>query len=469
MSLVDAIPQTIKEMGRIKAGGRAARGAYGQSLADIGQMVATIPGQIRNQEQQAQTSQLRDLQIKAATTNLEHAGREEAARRARNNAMSRAVNADGTFNVTQIEADLAGTEAAADLPEILTSLNKLTDSANDLRKGAIDADTAAKDHMGALFAAAQAAKDPGDRAGILTQGIAHAQAIGVMTEDEAQRATEALLDEQGQPNADQIDKMIQEGLRQSTEQRTLQSQEATRTAQQNADKALQGEREAKTKAEQHQASLENYSAQLGRATTMEQYQRIYQGIAPEFKDYFDPPESFNPKTSPQRALEASMDAKDILTTTETRRAHGAEEADRAADNARAAGIQRGAVTTAQKAEAERWKQKQLEELEKEFAAGQPTYSQDSAGKDYGTPIPAKDRQGLDIKAMTPTELQRRKDEIQKSYLAQIGQPVAKGSTPAASTTGKIIVTKPGTTEQYAFPSQEKADAALAKWNATLKK
>lgn len=312
MSLVDAIPQTIKEIGRLRGQGQLARGAYGQSLADIGQMVAGIPEQMRQRKLEEQQAQIRAQQMEAGALELAEKKRAAAADEALSNAMAQALAPDGTIDPQKLTQHIAGTPAAAKLPEILQHLTAMQKATVDLdvSRGALD--ESQRDEMGALAAAAEAAgDDPDTQAGVLLTGIASRVKRNRMTQDEARPIIANLMgdvDGEGpaQPDPEKVTSTIARMKAASKEQRQLQMTEAQKDAA--AENALAARDERKLRALGTQ--VQNFSRQLSNTTTKEQYARVYQGVPKDARPYFDSPEEWTP--------ESATRAADVLLTPDQR-------------------------------------------------------------------------------------------------------------------------------------------------------
>lgn len=498
MSLVDAIPATIKEMGRIRAGKARNKAGWGQSLASIGQMVSTIPAQMQQQtalegqqRRGAQQEQLNAMEIADKQ-------REQAADSAINNAMSSALSADGSLDVGKLQAALAGTPAASRLPQILTAVNAMNKTTLDLQKSGLDVAEAEADHMGALAAAALAAPDADGRASIITAGIAQGQRAGLIDPAHARASVSRMLGDDGLPDPAKVDAVLQELQAHSSKQRTLKSNEAENAAQTAAAKALTADRETDTQIAKDKAALENFSAQLGRATTKEQYARIFAGVPANLKDRFDAPEAFDQKTTPRRSLEASMTAAEL----ERKRADDLINADRDTDNAevhrhnleteatarvtanrpREGSAQTGEFSTDAKRGYDAWVENYktrypTETLQTVTKYGQETTEKRPVAGVKPPPSMAK------WQAMTPAEreavlanpnarisdaeLAARQASKPAAATADAAPPAVKAA--AASAAGMIIVTKPGTRQKFAFKTQADADATLEDWANEQKK
>ncbi len=330
MGLVDAIPQTIKEIGRARAQGRAASGAYGVALGDIGQMVSTIPAQIQAKKIQDQQMQIRQQQMEAGALELADKKRAAAADAALGNAFSTALNPDGSVNIPQLTQHLAGTPAASSIPKIVEQLNRMQESGINLQESGAKlatarntADESDRDELGALAAAASAAPDADTQAGIILTGIASRVKRGRMTQEDATPIIAGMMadvDGQGpsQPDPEKVASTLKQLTQASKEQRTLAASDAQKEAAAESARALAAERTANTDAKALQTKLQNISSQLANTTTKEQYTRVYQGIPADVKAYFDSPDEWT-KDSPARA-------SDVLLTPEQREMKRSREA-----------------------------------------------------------------------------------------------------------------------------------------------
>lgn len=286
MSLVDAIPASIKEIGRIEAAGKAAGGRYGQSIADIGQMVGQIPEQMRVNRSRAMQEQLQTL-------HLAQAKREEAADLAIQNATTAALLPDGTVDPAKLAQHLAGTPAASKLPAIMDSFNKITENKLRLQQQIINTQEAEDDAIGSIVHAADQAEHPEDKAALMATGFASGRQTGTIRKERANQLLAEILKDDGTPDPEKVGPAIKRHLAGSKEQRTLAMTEAQKESAAESAKALKEQREATTA----QHALQNYANQLTSTTTRDRYARIYQGIPAEMRGYFDAPEEWTPDSS----------------------------------------------------------------------------------------------------------------------------------------------------------------------------
>lgn len=307
MSLVDAIPQTIKEIGRINAQGRAASGAYGTALADIGSMVATIPAQIQAKKIQDQQMQIRQQELETGALTLQQKKRDMAASQALDSAMAQALAPDGTIDPQKLTQHLAGTPAASKIPDILQHLTAMQKSTVDLKQATLNVDESERDEMGSLAAAAEAAGDDADtQAGVLLTGIASRVKRGRMTQEDATPIISGLMADVGgegpsQPDPEKVKATIARMKTASKEQRTLAATDAQKRAAAESAEALAEDRKAQTE----QRKVVNYARQLAGAENKAIYTRIYQGVPPALREYFDAPEAWTPESS-QHAADVTM-------------------------------------------------------------------------------------------------------------------------------------------------------------------
>lgn len=301
MSLVDAIPQTIKQIGAAEARGKAATGAiYGQTLADIGQMIGQIPARNRQRRSQA-------LQDQAQQMRMQQAQREQAADLAIQNATSAALNpADGSIDPQKLAAALAGTPGAVKLPEIMEGFNRMQASALNLKSAAINAQEAEDDALGSLAYSASQLENPEDQAALLATGLASAQKAGTIDGQKGKTLLGSLLDDQGAPDPTKVKTAIASLLSKSNKQRTMKATDAQRKAAEASADALADDRKARTSALELSGKLQNFSSQLASAKTQARYAQVYNGVPPEIRGYFDAPEEWTAESG-QRAIEATMD------------------------------------------------------------------------------------------------------------------------------------------------------------------
>ncbi len=298
MSLIDAIPQTIKQIGAAKARGAAGTGqAWGQSIADIGQAISAIPEQRRRERSLAMAEQINEMR-------LNQAKREEAASVAIQNATAAALNPDGTVDAAKLTQHLAGTPAASQLPVILDQFNKLAQSKYDLQGKAVDAAAAEADALGALAHAAAQAEHPEDQAGLLATGIASGIKTGTIKAETGNKLLSDVLGDDGSPNPEKVSEAIKRLQAGSKEQRTLAATDAQRAAATESANALAAERKGKTERDAFNARLTNISRQLAGTNNKAQYARVYAGVPDELKNYFDAPEDWT--------ADSATNASDVL-------------------------------------------------------------------------------------------------------------------------------------------------------------
>lgn len=331
---MDAIPQSIREIGRLRAGGHAAKGAYGVALSDIGTLAASIPAQMQQQQQLEAQTQVRQQQMEMGALELADKKRAMAADEALSQAMAQALSADGMIDPQKLTQHLAGTPAASKLPEILQRLNQFQKSSIDLRVSQSAADEADRDEMGSLAAAADAAgEDPETQAGVILTGIASRVKRSKMTAEEANPIIAGLLGDDGSPDPAKVKSTLAKMKAASKEQRQLSATDAAREAQTEDAISRRADRTEVTAQRKLVDGLTNYSRQLGATTDQARYARVYQGIPETLKGYFDPPDAWSP--------ESARHASEVLLSPDQRadNARQAETArqtaaDRTADNAR---------------------------------------------------------------------------------------------------------------------------------------
>jgi len=305
VSLVDAIPLSIKQIGAARARGAASNSLYGQSLADIGQMIGQIPERERARRSMA-------IREQADQMRLAQAQREQAADLAIQNATSSAINPlDGTIDQAKFTQALAGTPAASQLPEILSGFNRLNASALRLKTAAISAQEAEDDALGAMAYAASQASDPEDQAAILTAGLSSAQKQNLLAPDKAKTLLSSILNDQGTPDPTNVRKVIGTLVSQSNQQRQMAATDAQKRASQMSADALADERDERRTGAAESRLRFNYASQLAATNSREEYARRFAGIDQAHRGYFDDPADWTPKSA-QRAIEAIMDPAERL-------------------------------------------------------------------------------------------------------------------------------------------------------------
>lgn len=324
MSLVDAIPRTIQQIGSARGRGAAAgKAVWGQTIGDLGKLAANIPNAMRQERMDARQDKLDALRTEEATIRMDAARRDAAADTALQNAMSVAVAADGTIDQGKLSAALAGSPAASKLPDILTRLQQMQTSAMNLRTATINADEAERDSLGALAHAASVVEDANDRAGILVSGLASGMKLGTVRGARGQELTRQILDDNGQPDPAKIDALIKQLTEGSKEQRQLASTEAQREAAAESAAALKAQREEAAQ----KTRIENAARQLGGANSRQMYERIYRGLSKEVQTAFDAPEVWD-EGSAKRAGDKLLTPDQIADNKRADEAAAALERDR---------------------------------------------------------------------------------------------------------------------------------------------
>lgn len=328
MSLVDAIPASIRAVGAAKSNRAAAGGAYGQLLGQLGRAVAQIPALNRQRQSDAMRTEILAMQ-------QDRARRETAAEEAINRAMSAAIDpATGSVDRTKLAQNLADTPAAAKLPSILQQFDAMDQTALRLQGAKIDLSEAEDDVLGSIAHAASQLDTPDDRAGILAAGVAAALNQGTLRKESANAALAAVLGADGNPDPARVDEAVKAFTAKSGKQRQLQASDAQKKAAQEAQTALSEEREAKTVETKRQTALKNFSSQLSRTgTNRDLYGRIYANIPAEYRDYFDSPDEWS-EESAQHAIEALMTPADRIRVQAEERQRRAAEAQAERDRRR---------------------------------------------------------------------------------------------------------------------------------------
>lgn len=313
MSLVEGIPQTIKEIGSARAGKAAARGNYGPTLARIGQGIADLPNELQQNRAADQREQLGNLQ-------LADAQRKQAASQALDQAMTSALKPDGTFDSSLLAQHLAGTPAAGQYPEIQEHLNAWQESELRLKKANEDAKGAEADAMGRLAKGASAAGDPHDQAGVLLAGLASRVKQGLMRQEDATDVISNFMGDDNQPDPEKVKATIERMLQESGEQRELgvkeshakyETENAASLAEDRQSSIVKRQADAATatqKANEETAAktLTNTAKMLASATTKDRYAQIYRGVPENLKDYFHAPDEWDKDLSPKVARLAAM-------------------------------------------------------------------------------------------------------------------------------------------------------------------
>lgn len=452
MSLVSAIPQTIKQIGRTEASGQAARGQWGQSIASIGQMVGQMPQRAADRRLQSQREEANNLNLSASRRNA-------AADEAMQNAMQQAVQPDGSIDQAKLTALLAGTPAASKLPQILAGLNQLQQTTLQLRTAKITAQDAEDDAIGKIAHSARVVDDPETQAGLLLTGIAAGVKGGVIQADRGKTLIAELLGEDGtSPDPAKVTATLDRLTAGSNEQRRLSVSDAQKKAATENALALADYRQATTEARKTQSGLANFGSQLGRATTAERYARIYAGVPAQLRGYFDAPEDFDPEVSPERARSVLMTPAQQETERHNRSLESAAAAVRA-------------ETT-----------RHNREMEKKGAGGKsaddPTYDRDFAeyklwldqwAEVQKRKIPPVDEQGYPLQDMSGREVAPEYDapppfdewrRLDKGKRVGVGQVGDVDLAPASSAKKPTAVTPPATGGKTITTSELKAAAKV---------
>lgn len=489
MSLVSEIPTTIKEIGYAGASRALANANYGPTLASIGQGVAAIPGQMRQQQADQQRLQMGALELSKAQ-------REDAASKALNGAISNAIGPDGTPDRAKLGTLIKGTGAESAYLILMKELDALDESSARLREAKQKADDADADGMGRLAAAASKATDPHDQAAILAVGIGSRVKQGLMDQGTAHGILQNILGDDGQPEEGRVKGVIDQMIQASNEQRKLKTteQQSQATIEERNATAAQKSAAAQTEAAQaverqqtadtarRKDALTNYGRQLANARSKDAYTRAYNGVPPEYQNQFDAPDDWDAERSPEVARQATMTSVEIGTLGD-KRADNARQAARDAetikhDRALEAAAQlratrpvgSGADTSVYSTENVRGYNEFQQNWKAHYPKTTGQYDQKTGEPLAPAPPPPSiekwsvmtPKERLDVMSnpdarITDAEMQRRQG---------VGSAtVAPSSASAAPSSAGVIVTKPGTTQRYKFPTQAAADKALKDWSA----
>lgn len=484
MSLLDAIPESIKEVGRLKAGGIAARGAYGVALGNIGEAVASIPAQVQAQKIQEEQAAARQQEATIRQGQITAAARKAASESALNNALSNpdVLDAEGNVNLPALGQHLQGTPAMLEYPGLVEHFTQMKETAARLRSQTVKNANDEADYMGSLSAGADAFSDPGQKAGALTAGIASAVKQNIITPDRAKDLTESLIGDDGSPDPDKVKATIASLKQTSDTQRKLDDEHQRVNAQAQADIARAEAEGQKATDEKSAKRLANISSQLGAATSKTGYAMVYRGVPEDLKPLFDEPDAFDPTVSPQRARFAGMTPEQqqsavhaIAETKATEHLRQIEQAreDRlaggvGADDKKALAAYKSYVTDYEKAQTEaRMRAPRVTTYDNEgntvSASKAAPYLPPPAFEKWQVMTPAE-RQGV----ITTPQNRITDAEMAKRLTGGHEPPAAVPQAPPTAT-GGIIVTKPGTSQQFRFPDQASADKAIAAWSPATKK
>lgn len=299
MSLVDAIPIGIREVGRARAQGAQAGGAYGVALADIGKMVGDIPAEISQRKSRDMQAQIQQGQLAVQQTQVARAKREEAADAAMQGAFSAALAPDGTLDRTKLSESIVGTPAAADWLKIQDALDRADEAlaARQLTKQRVA--TGEDDVIGAGAHVASQTSDPTEQAALFTSYLTGKAQQGAISQDRAKREIADLLDDTGAPDPSKVSARLKSAVEGSGVQRTLAETEAQKAALAAKAQADAAEKAAKLQ----QQRFENVGSMLSSAGDNQAlYARIYAGIPNEFKSQFDAPDVWTPESSKRAGL-----------------------------------------------------------------------------------------------------------------------------------------------------------------------
>jgi hypothetical protein len=321
MSLVDAIPQTIKEIGRINAEARLRSGLRtGALVGGIGEMIGSIPARERQRKQQERAERSQAMQETIQALQLQRAQRQQMAEEALQGAMSTALNPDGSVDHLKFTQALAGTPAVSLLPQVLEGFNKLQRSQLDLQGAKLDAAEAEDDALGALAHAADQLPEADHKAGTLLTGLASGVKLGTVRSARANELIAAMLGDDGNPIPDQVAGTIKALTAKSSKQRALAASDAQKEAAAASAKALAEDRTADTAREKFATSLGNYSRQLAATKSQARYAQVFAGIPPEFRSYFDDPADWTEQSAENAGLALATPADRIRLKGEQRQA-----------------------------------------------------------------------------------------------------------------------------------------------------
>lgn len=472
MSLTDAIPQTIKEIGRIRAGGQAARGQYGQSIADLGQMVSQIPAQMEAKRVAREQEQVRQQQLQIQQGQLKEQQRKQAADDALNTAMSQALTPEGDVDLALLGSHLKGTPGMSEFPALVQHFTAMKTSAAQLKGQQFKNASDEADYMGSLAAGSDAFTSPEDKAGALAAGLASAVKQGLLPPEQAHEILNGMIGDDGAPDPVGVSSTILKLRQTSDAQRKLDDDHARTNALNQASIAQAEETGRKSSEEKAATRLANYSAQLGAATSKTGYAMVYRGVPDDLKDRFDAPEAFDPKTSPQRARFAAMSAKEQQDAIHAIAAERSAEQLRAIEVAREKRLAAGGAeeTPAEKRETAAYKQYVSDYEHAQTEARMRSGTTMTIGPDQMpvttsnagpyTPPPSLEK----WKAMTPSERQAVMTNPNARITdAEMARRSGGGTAPAASSATGVIVTNPTTGQQFRAKDQATADAALKAW------
>lgn len=318
MSLVDAIPSTIKEIGRLKAKGIGASADYGQLIADLGQMVGKLPAQRRQEEDQKQQRIARQQQIQIQQQEMaqrqqqmDTAARKQGAQDALSSALYEALDpTTGQVDLPKLGAHLKGSPAMLEFPDLVDQFTVMQSHAARLKEQTIKNSSDLADHLGAMAAGADAFSDPKNKAGALLAGIASSVKQGILDQATAQPLVEEITGPDGEPDAAGTQSVIDRLRVSSQTQKQLDDKSRVADAQVQASLASRQATTDDKIQKDAEKRLQNYAAQLANATTRVGYEMVWHGIPDELKPLFDPPELFDPIKSSQRARFAGMSPKE---------------------------------------------------------------------------------------------------------------------------------------------------------------
>lgn len=309
MSIPDQIPETIRAIGDAQASGLRAKGQlYGSLITNLADAPSEYMAAQAKKKAAGLDAALKQQELTVRQTQIAQQQRAQAVQDQTNTAYSNAFNDDGTIDNAKLLSGLKNTTAASKAPEIIKGITDAQEQGlrvSELRAKVNEAEQA---HMSSIANAADAVDDPMGKATVLAASIDSGVKSGAIAPDHAAALKAELTGPDGQLNQDAVGPLIAR-----MKQLSAVDLEKRATAARVTQEGARATQDAKAKDEALATS--NAATQLAGATTQADYARRYQGLPAAVQAKFDPPETFDPKTTPQRARFVAMTPDQQATVT----------------------------------------------------------------------------------------------------------------------------------------------------------
>jgi hypothetical protein len=277
-------------------------------LGQLGEIQNLEIGQ-QNLRTGQQQQQLNAQHIEGGALDLQAKRQAIADQQKINQIMQQSVGPDGGLDETKLRQNFYGAGMANRWPEVESTITKVKEAQAKLKE-TIEKNTASEDErLAATFAFVDAGGNDPRVADKTLRELARTGAI-------APTRIVPLLQQIQQAASPDAVRAIGAPFIASSKAQTDLANTRARTADTEAQKRLRDQQEEDKAAAKR---LANFSRQLyqqglkGKAA----YTEAFQGVPAELRSNFDPPEQFDPASSPRRALEASETPDQIVMRTET--------------------------------------------------------------------------------------------------------------------------------------------------------